>query len=138
MSIQKNNRLSAFEIDPAVEAALGPPRQTYYDHAAKVRQMTPSQRRKAEYDQQRSKASYDLPAEMIEIIDLFSETYSAPRGQLAAFLIATGLRSVINGESKLSWAIQPSRGIRFLNQVNISNMPSVADVKLFLEKNGKL
>ncbi len=100
--------------DPAVEAALGKPRsQSFYARLARVKEMTPAQRRKAQKDRQRTKETYDLPKWLIETIEEIAHFHGVPKSNVAAHLIAAGLRSLLDGEINLNWIRKASRSPRY-------------------------
>lgn len=91
-------QLNPFD-DPAVTVAVSSPGQaTVYDRLAKKRNMTPSQRKKAQRDAARSKVTYDLPEPLVRQVEaLARETYHCPASHLAALLIQTGLQEIAAG-----------------------------------------
>ena len=61
--------------------------------------MTSAQRRKVERDAQRSKVTYDLPADLIEQLETMSkDVYKCPPSHLATLLMRQGLKAVSAGE----------------------------------------
>lgn len=80
--------------DEAVEAAIGNQDPLYgkmASKAARFRNMTPSQRRKAKMDSRRHKATYDLPEELTEMIDSLANVESTSKSQMAGFILCLGL-----------------------------------------------
>lgn len=86
--------------DEAVEAAMGNNDPLYGDiasKAAKFRSMTPGQRRKAKFDAQRNKATYDLPEELTYLIDALAEAEHTSKSHMAAFVMVLGLYKLMEG-----------------------------------------
>ncbi|MCD4673577.1 MAG: hypothetical protein K8R77_13010 [Anaerolineaceae bacterium] len=84
--------------DEAVEAALGDQDPLYgkmASKAARFRSMTPGQRRKAKYDAQRNKATYDLPEELTNLIDSLAETERTNKSHMAGFILSLGLHRLV-------------------------------------------
>lgn len=100
--------------DPAVEAALGKPKATsVYARLARVKEMTPSQRRKAEKDRARTKETYDLPEWLIEAVEQIARKYGVPKSNVAAHLLAAGLHDLLDGKINLGWVRKISRSPRY-------------------------
>ena len=80
--------------DEAVDAALGSQDPLYgkmASKAARFRSMTPGQRRKAKYDAQRNKATYDLPEELTSLIDSLAEVERTSKSHMVGFILCLGL-----------------------------------------------
>jgi|YNPMSStandDraft_1061717.scaffolds.fasta_scaffold17534_4 hypothetical protein len=120
MSVRKDERQplpidpADLDVDPAVTAALGRPRSNdIYDRIVRARRMTPAQRRKAEKDRKRSKETYDLPAWLIGAIAEIAAAYGVPKSNVAAHLLALGLRQLLDGQVNLRWMWKASRSPLF-------------------------
>jgi len=120
MSVRKERQAISIEppvedLDPAVENALGTPakRGSIYGRIARVKEMTPAQRRKAEKDRARTKETYDLPAWLIEAIEQIARKYGVPKSNVAAHLLTAGLRDVLEGKINLGWVRKISRSPRY-------------------------
>lgn len=107
-------------VDPAVEASMpamenDPVYGGLVGRAAKLRNMTPAQRRKAERDARRSKVTVDWPPELIrEIMEIADRPGDrVPFSQLTALLVVHGLKALRAGEFVLSEHKRPSRVPRF-------------------------
>lgn len=102
------------EDDPAVQAALGPRRDGVYDKIARARKLTDAQRKKLARDAARNKVTYDLPAGLIEQIELMAkDVYKCPPSHLAALLLRQGLKAIASGELNVYEHRVPSRVPRF-------------------------
>lgn len=103
------------EIDPAVESALGKPpvRGSIYERLRRAKEMTPAQRRKAERDRNRSKETFDLPEWLVEAVAQIAETHGVPKSNVAAHLLAAGLKELLNGQINLDWMKKASRSPRY-------------------------
>lgn len=99
-------------IDPAVEAALGKPR-SIYGRMARIKEMTQAQRRKAEFDRKRTKETYDLPAWLIEAVEMIAKKYGVPKSNVAAHLLAAGLNALLSGDIDLLEARRLTRSPRY-------------------------
>lgn len=120
MSVRKDERQplpidpADLDVDPAVTAALGKPRSNdIYERIARARRMTPAQRRKAQKDRERTKETYDLPAWLIEAITKIAEAHGVPKSNIAAHLLASGLRQLLDGQINLRWMWKASRSPLF-------------------------
>ncbi len=118
MSVEKNRQpipIDPHPMDPAVESALGVPakRGSIYERIARVKEMTPAQRRKAEKDRARTKETYDLPGWLIEAVERIAQKYGVPKSNVAAHLLAAGLRDVLEGKINLRWVRKISRSPRY-------------------------
>lgn len=71
------------------------------DRRARLRGMTPGQRRKAGKDRKRSKATYDLPPEIIEAVQKLAAGLDCPPAHVAGVLMALGLEEVRAGRVDL-------------------------------------
>ena len=114
MSVNKKdlNRLSAFDGDPAVGAALGK-LDNVYDRTAKLRKMTPGQRRKAERDAKRPTVAMDIPPETMERLRATAQAEGVSVSGLANLFIQIGLRETEAGRFELSSYKRPTRSPRF-------------------------
>jgi len=84
--------------DEAVEAAIGNQDPLYgkmASKAARFRSMTPGQRRKAKYDAQRHKATYDLPQELTDLIDALANVERTSKSHMAGFILCLGLHRLL-------------------------------------------
>ena len=138
MAVNKAKRLSAFDIDPAVEAALGPSQAnqpaTVYDHIAKLRKMTPAQRKKAQRDAARNRVGVDLPASVSSIVDVLADTFDVPKSQALAFFFMYGAQQLLQGQINMNWAITGSRSPRSLHQLKLPEQPALDEIQAFAEK----
>lgn len=141
MAVKKDvNRLNPFDndLDPAVVAAIGSPEAskpgTVYDHIAKARKMTPAQRKKALRDAARPKASYDIPASVVAVIDELADAFQVPKSQVIAFFFMHGAQQLLRGEINVTWALTGSRSPRFVYQLKIPDQPTQDEIQAFSEK----
>lgn len=102
MAVKKNRNAPLQALsnaqDEAVNAALGDQDPLYgkmANKAARFRNMTPGQRRKAKYDAQRHKATYDLPVELTSLIDSLAEAERTSKSHMAGFIISLGLHRLM-------------------------------------------
>ena len=133
----KKQRLSAFDnVDPAVEAALGPvPGQaTVYDHLAKARKMTPAQRKKAQRNAARPKVTYDIPDSVTAIIDTLADAFQAPKSQVMAFFFMYGAQVLLDSKINMTWALIGSRSPRFVAQLKMPEQPAIEEIQAFAEQ----
>lgn len=115
MSVEKGRQPIPIDsdVDPAVTTALGTPERGIYDRLARAKKMTPAQRRKAERDRMRSKETYDLPKWLTEAVERIAQAYGVPKSNVAAHLLAAGLRDILEGKINLRWVRKISRSPRF-------------------------
>ncbi len=123
MTVAKTPRQSPFDADPAVEAALGDS-DDVYTRIARVRKMTPAQRRKAQRDQARNRVMLDLPATLETVLDAMAGDLSVPKSQAAAFLMILGLHSVAQGTVNPRDCRRPSRSMRYDYALNLPTIPA--------------
>ena len=64
------------------------------------------------HDGQRSRATYDAPRWVIDAVAQIAKELQVPHGDVAAHLLASGLRAYKNGELKLIDARLPARSLR--------------------------
>jgi hypothetical protein len=108
--------------DPAVEAAIG--RDDPYARIQRQRKLTPAQRRRAERDAARSRVQWDLPEDLIALIEtMAAETYRCPPSHLAALLMIAGLRQLGTGELVVSDYLEASRSLKWEKRINLENYP---------------
>lgn len=105
--------------DPAVDAAIN--RDTdIYARMRRQREMTPGQRKRAERDAQRTRIQYDLPQDLIDLVDhMAHDTYNCPSSHLVALFILAGVRSVGRGELDVWNYLSAGRYLRWNNQIDI-------------------
>lgn len=107
-----NKRMNAFDGDPAVESALGR-MDDVYSRTAKLRKMTPGQRRKAERDAKRPTVAMDIPPETMENLRSVAQAEGVSFSGLANLLIQIGLRELEAGRFELRSYKRPTRSPRF-------------------------
>lgn len=120
MTVKKESERQAIPIDPidpAVENALGSP-SGFYTQLARLKKLTPAQRKKAERDRKRSKETYDLPEWIGGAISTLARHYDVPKSNVVAHLIAAGLRTFLEGQINFGWLLNSSRSPRFLSTLN--------------------
>jgi hypothetical protein len=111
MALQRMQPFNApDDPDPAVDAALG---KTVYDRVAKLKQLTPTQRRKAERDAARTTATFDLPPTLLENLRRVAKDEGVPVSGLAALLLQVGLQEMNAGRFELRRYKRLTRSIRF-------------------------
>ncbi len=102
-------------LDPAVEAAMtGDPDDPIYgslERRRRARNMTETQRRQAERDAQRTKATYDLPPSIKAAVDALAQQYEAPPSHVVALLLHHALLAANDGQ------------IHFEDHLVFSNVP---------------
>ncbi|WP_322806168.1 hypothetical protein [Thermanaerothrix sp.] len=119
MSVEKGRQqlpIESMDVDPAVENALGRPAKqmnNIYQRLARIKGMTEAQRRKAEKDRERSKATYDLPDWLIQAVEQIAASHGVPKSNVAAHLLAAGLRDLLDGRINLNWMRKISRSPRY-------------------------
>lgn len=140
MSVSRQNErqplpINPADLDPAVQVALGNPAgDDIYDRIAKVRRMTPSQRRKAQKDRERHKETFDLPAWQISAIQTIAQRYDVPKSNVVAHLITSGIHSFLSGQINFSWLLKPSRSPRYLSLLHPPEEIDLIQIKQFMEK----
>jgi hypothetical protein len=82
--------------------------------------MTPAQRRKAKADAQRSKATYDLPEEIITAIREIAKQEDISQSDLVAELLVRAVNIYRAGELVLDKQKQPARSLKWLYKLDIS------------------
>ncbi len=135
MTVNKASERQAIPIDPidpAVESALGKP-SGFYSHLARIKKMTPAQRKKAERDRKRSKETYDLPEWIGEAITTLARHYDVPKSNVVAHLIAAGLRALLEGKINFGWLLNSSRSPRFLSSLNPPEPIDRDEIERYLE-----
>ncbi len=115
--------------DPAVNAAMG--RDPVYGAMARLRSMTPAQRKKAEREKKRNKATFDMPAWLTDSLDILAERYGCPRNEVLAMLAEYGLRAYLNGELDPREIRDVTRSLRFEYKLFVEPDFTVEDVRLF-------
>ncbi len=119
MSANKSNfphsQSLTFELvsEPGARNDVNDPVFGGLERLRRARNMTPAQRRKAQKDKDRSKATYDLPQEMIARITSMAEEHKVPASQLAALLMYKGLLMLDDGMFNLREHMRPTRSPRF-------------------------
>jgi hypothetical protein len=107
-------------VDPAVAALI-----KESNHRERMRQMSPGDRKKARRDEDRSKATYDLPPEIIEAVNTIAKKKECSVSSLAALLLAHGLQFLalggINFDDKDKPLKRASRSIRFKYTLEIDD-----------------
>jgi hypothetical protein len=107
------------ELDPAVMAVLGDG-----ERRARSRAMSQGQRRRARRDEARSKATYDLPEELIAAVAARAAREDCSVSGLAGLLMAHGLAALRRGEIDVDRYLQPSRSPRFAWVVDVPDVES--------------
>ena len=122
---QKDQPEQGLNVDPAVQAYLSGGAQAEVN-ARRVAAMglSQAQRRKRARDAARSKATYDLPAELIARIDKVAAEYDVPKNQVAAFFLDHALRQYETGRVDLTPYLRPSRVPRFSQFLRLPEEPS--------------
>lgn len=110
MAIAK--RLDAFGSDPAVETVLGK-MDDVYSRTAKLRKLTPGQRRKAERDADRSTVTLDMPEGILAQLRQAAQSEGVSVSGLATLLLQVGLREMAAGRFELFPYKRPTRSPRF-------------------------
>ena len=103
------------------------------DRRRRARNMTPGQRKKAERDAKRTKATYDLPWEIIEGVSAISARESIPASQIVALLIARGLEDLAQGKLDLDDFKTPTRSPRFEWVLDLPGKTITAEIELLRE-----
>jgi hypothetical protein len=119
--------------DEAVNAALGNQDPLYgkmASKAARFRSMTPSQRRKAKYDAQRSKATYDLPEELISLIDSLAEVERTSKSHMVGFILSLGLHRLLEQPLDFGEFKELSPTPRYDYKLHIPEPPSREELAL--------
>jgi len=98
----------AVDFDPAVLAALSDA-----DQRVKRRGMSAGQRKRADRDEARSKATYDLPAWLIQAVTDLAERQQVSKSSLVAFLLARALEAYRRGDWNFDGYHEPSRSPRY-------------------------
>jgi len=96
------------------------------NHRQHLRRMTPDKRQKTRRDMTRSKATYDLPPEIIEAIDAIARKEECSVSSVAALLLAHGLQFLALGGIKLEdkdgkTLKRNSRSVRFRYTLEIDS-----------------
>jgi len=91
------------ELQAAVEEAVAEAMQERGDPVTRAlldvrRDMTPYERRKRQYDRERTRGSYDLPRDVIEAIRLLSERWECSRSDVVAWLLARAILAGLSDE----------------------------------------
>lgn len=89
-----------------------------------ARNMTPAQRRKAENDAARNRVMFDISPELEDAIDQLAEQLSAPKSQIASYLMLIGLQGLVDGTAKpIEAARQISRSMRYEHVLELPDVP---------------
>ncbi len=112
-------------LDPVVQQELA--RQ---EQAEKRRQMTPAQRRRAAADAKRSKATYDLPSELVEALRQIAAKEDVSISDVAAEFLIRAVNDYLAGTLSLHGQKRPTRSLRVgwkleLSELNAGNDASV-------------
>lgn len=94
--------------DPVVQQELARQAQ-----GEKLRRMPPAKRRKAKADARRSKATYDLPPELIAMIGEIAEAEGLSRSDVAAELLIRAVNRYHDGDLVLDNEKQSARSLRW-------------------------
>lgn len=94
--------------DPVVQQELA--RQT---QGEKLRRMSPAKRRKAKADARRSKATYDLPPELITTIGEIAEAEGISRSDMAAEFLIRAVNYYRTGSLVLDNEKRSARSLRW-------------------------
>ena len=122
--------VQAEDLDPAVTVHMGstaatdPGRRDEYDRAARARNMTPGQRRKAALDRERNRANLDIPAEIELVLQMLAADEMTSTSQMAVYMIALGLAEYQRVNGNLSWAKVPARSLRFEYNLTLPEIPA--------------
>jgi len=103
--------------DPVVQRELA--RQAQIE---KRRQMTPTQRRKAKADAKRTKATYDLPAELIAMLGAVAEQQGISKSDLVAELLIRAVNDYHAGRLVLDNEKRFARSLRWDWKLELSEL----------------
>jgi len=103
--------------DPVVQAEIA--RQ---ERADKQRQMTRAQRRKAKADAERTKATFDLPAELITALSETAEAESVSTSNLVAELLIRAVNDYRKGRLVLDNDKQSARSLKWDWKIELSEL----------------
>jgi hypothetical protein len=112
--------LGRVALDPIVQQEL-----TRQEHASKLRSMTPAQRRKAEADAQRTKATYDLPAELIAAITKIAKTQNISKSDLVTEFLIRAVNDYRSGTLVLDNSKEPSNTLRWSWKLKLTDLVPV-------------
>ncbi len=135
MSVQKDRQpfpINSSELDPAVTSVMGAPKskETIYDQMARVKRMTPAQRKKAQKDKLRHRVMFDLSEDLDDVLEMLSHEEVVSKSQLASFLIIKGLHEIEKSGMKNDWEKVPIRSLRFDYKINLPEIPSQIEHRL--------
>ena len=88
----------------------------------KWRRMTPAQRRKARADAKRTKATYDLPEDVIAAVRQAASEEDVSQSDLVAELLVRALNAYRAGALVLDNQKVPARSLRWLYKLDISQL----------------
>jgi ribosome-binding protein aMBF1 (putative translation factor) len=103
--------------DPVVQRELA-----HQAQGEKLRRMPPAKRRKAKADARRSKATYDLPPELIAAIGEIAEAEGLSRSDVAAELLIRAINYYRAGNLVLDNEKQSARSLRWDWKITLSEL----------------
>ena len=124
MAIKRDkSKRQSVPIDPALETHIGSSSEEgqgsdpiYGDIArrrARMRNMTPYQRRKAQRDAERVKATYDLPESIKKQVDQVAKQHGVPKSHVVALGLVRLMKDIETGEIDLELYKVTSKNVRF-------------------------
>jgi len=130
MSVKKD--VQPLSIDAAVQSAFGRPPEGGNDpiygrmgRVRRARNMTKAQQKKLEKDAQRVRAMFDVPQELLDVLEKIASDLSVPKSQVAGMLMLIGLEQVAEAESEgwFNWEKEVSRSMRFEYNLVLPELP---------------
>lgn len=120
MAIKKDAPVQ--KLDAAVAAVLdGGQDDDLRQRRERAQDMTPGERRKADKDRKRNRATYDLPEELERIIEQTAARLSVPKSEVATWLMIRGVENTSLDE--LIDSRNPSRSMRYEYVLEIPEVP---------------
>ncbi len=107
--------------DPAVDAAVTP--AGMYSNVAKVRNLTPAQRRKRERDAQRNRVMVDLPTDLEKVVDVLAGQKQTSKSMIISLLILLGLYYIEQTGFEIEEIRYTTRSMRFEFMLNLPDIP---------------
>jgi len=120
MAVKKNAPLQRIELDPAVQAYMTNDRQSETDvRRQREMSLTKYQRRKRKFDKARTKATYDLSADIKDHLAKIAQDESVPVSHLASLFLHNAIQLYEMGEFDLDEYKVPSRHPAFQSSLEI-------------------
>jgi hypothetical protein len=107
--------------DPAVDAAVTP--TGMYSNVAKIRNLTPAQRKKRDRDALRNRVMVDLTSDLENVIGNLANQYQTSKSMIFNLLILLGLYYIEQSGFEIDGIKTASKSMRFEFLLNLPEIP---------------